>query len=169
MARFAHGTQIYVLAPSRTVPDENEVFEVTCVNSISPGDDTSEQLETTCLSSEAREYIAGLTTPGQGSIPLNPDPANPSHVRLFELSRMKGTTLKFAVGWSDGKRGTDGKIDDPAELNIAGDDFDLSTTRSWLFFEGYIAGFPFEFGQNAVVTSTVSIQRSGEMGWVVKA
>lgn len=50
----------------------------------------------------------------------------------------------------------------------AGDDFDLPPTRTWFAFQGYVADFPFTFAQNAVVASTVSIQRSGGSAWIRK-
>lgn len=50
----------------------------------------------------------------------------------------------------------------------AGDDFSLPPTRTWFAFQGYVADFPFTFAQNAVVASTVSIQRSGGSAWIRK-
>lgn len=47
-------------------------------------------------------------------------------------------------------------------------DFSLPTTRTWFTFQGYIADFPFDFAQNTVVTSTLSIQRSGGSAWLKK-
>lgn len=47
-------------------------------------------------------------------------------------------------------------------------EFILPTNRTWLTFEGYVAGFPFNFGQNSVVQSSVSLQRSGETYWYPK-
>jgi hypothetical protein len=52
---------------------------------------------------------------------------------------------------------------------VAGDDFDLPATRTWFVFQGYVADVPFTFAQNAVVASTVSIQRSGGSAWIRKA
>lgn len=51
---------------------------------------------------------------------------------------------------------------------LGADDFVLPTTRTWFTFQGYIADFPFDFAQNTVVTSTLSIQRSGGSAWVPK-
>ncbi|SDS41923.1 Phage tail tube, TTP, lambda-like [Pseudomonas prosekii] len=56
-----------------------------------------------------------------------------------------------------------------ATANLAsGEDFDLPPTRTWFAFQGYVADFPFTFAQNAVVASTVSIQRSGGSAWIRK-
>ena len=65
------------------------------------------------------------------------------------------------MGWSDGK-------DIVPTISTEGDDFELPPTRTWFAFQGYVADFPFTFAQNAVVASTVSIQRSGGSAWIRK-
>lgn len=53
---------------------------------------------------------------------------------------------------------------------ILGDyDFVLPDTRTWFTFQGYIADFPFDFAANTVVTSALSVQRSGGSAWIPKA
>ena len=154
------GTDAFILVPSKTVPGSMEIIDLGCVTSIDPGSDSSDQIETTCLSNRTtRTYVTGLTTPGAGSFGLNADPQNPAHLRLFELSKSK-ENFKIAIGWSDGTT-------DPT-LASSGTDFNLPTTRTFLEFEGSVSGFPFTFAQNALVTSTVAIQRSGEMFWYPK-
>lgn len=95
------GTDIFILTPTAADPSVCEVIDLGCVTSIDPGTDSSDQIETTCLRDRTRRYAAGLTTPGQGSVGINADPQNPAHLKMFELSKSK-TTIKFAVGWSDG-------------------------------------------------------------------
>lgn len=95
------GTDAFILVPSGANPNVCEVIDLGCVTSIDPGADTSDQIETTCLRDKVRRYVAGLTTPGQGSINLNADPKSPSHLELFRLSNTK-EGIKFAIGWSDG-------------------------------------------------------------------
>ncbi|MNT93817.1 hypothetical protein D3C72_2353800 [compost metagenome] len=53
-------------------------------------------------------------------------------------------------------------------LNTEGDDFELPTTRTWFVFQGYVADFPFDFAANSVVSTAVSIQRSGGSAWIKK-
>ena len=95
------GTDAFILVASDTNPGECVVVDLGCVTSFDPGADSSDQIETTCLRDKTRRYVAGLTTPGQGSINLNADPQSPSHLELFELSKTK-EIIKFAIGWSDG-------------------------------------------------------------------
>lgn len=147
MAIKSQGTMLYTIDPAN-----DAVLVVGCVINIDGIDTTLEQLETTCLESPARTYIAGLATPGAASFQINFDPADASHVRLHEL-KVAGTTLEWAVGFSDGTATP--TVDSNANFN-------LPTTRSWINFDGFMNSYPFTFALNAVVTSTVGIQISGE-------
>lgn len=155
MSVKAQGTQLYFIDP-----DDNSVVEVACITELTGLSQSRDQIETTCLSDNERSYEAGLATPGQANFGIYPDPAEASHIRLHELAVL-GTKLDWAAGWSDGKG------IDPTGVDSNG--FDLPTTRTWLTFNGYISDFPFDFAQNAVVTSNLGIQTSGPTTWVPKA
>ena len=230
------GTDAYIVAPSLTNPGQCEVIDLGCVTSIDPGADSSDQIETTCLKDNTRAYVAGLTTPGQGSIGLNADPKSAAHLRLFELSKTK-EPIQFLVGWSDGNSVptpapvgalVNIKVTNPgsgyttaptvsftggggtgatANATVAGGKvtgftitnpgsgytsapavvltgagtgaaamatvsklcgYNLPEGRTWITFQGYVSGFPFNFAANSVVQSTVAIQRSGEAFWYPK-
>lgn len=155
MAIKTQGTMLYTIDPV-----DGSVLEVGCVTAIDGIDTTLDQIETTCLSSPARTYLAGLATPGTATFTINSDPQDDSHIRLHQL-KVAGTTLPWAVGWSDD--------DAPPTtvLNSAGlYEFVTPTTRSWTLFEGFMNSFPFSFALNAVVTSNVGIQVSGEPEWI---
>lgn len=155
MSKLTQGTQIYFIDP-----DDDSVVAVQCATSFNPGGAPTDQIEDTCLESDDRTYKPGLRTPGQATIGLNSDPENASHIRMHELSETNPPPeLKWVVGWSDGT--------DAPTVDSAGD-FDLPTTRTWFTFQGYISDFPFDFQQNAVVTSTVTVQRSGGSAWIPK-
>ena len=157
MSVLTQGTNVYFIDPKTGTP---EVVRVECATTFSPGGDPADQIEDTCLESNERTYRSGLRTPGQATMGLNADPKNESHLALYGLSRQNpGPKLKWAIGWSDGTA---------APTIGVGDAFDLPTTRTWFTFEGYIADFPFDFAQNTVVTTDVSIQRSGNSAWVKK-
>lgn len=161
MSILTQGTQVYSLVPPPTGTGPNSVMEVECATAFNPGGSPKEQIEDTCLSSKERTYKPGLRTPGQASLTINADPNNASHIRLHQMSEADGdTTVKWAVGWSDG-------IAAPT-LNTEGDDFELPDSRTWFVFEGYVADFPFDFAANAVVSTAVSIQRSGGSAWIKK-
>lgn len=156
MAILAQGTQVYFIDPDTSV-----ITPVVCATTFSPGGNPSDQIETTCLEDSDRSYLPGLRTPGQSSLGINADPANASHIRLHALSQSNPSpVLQWAIGWSDGTAA-------PTSVNSAGD-FVLPNTRTWYTFEGYVSDFPFDFAQNTVVTSAVTIQRSGVSVWTPK-
>lgn len=158
MSILSQGTSVYVIDPNEGTP---AILKIECATSFSPGGDPADQIEDTCLEAFERSYKSGLRTPGQATMGLNADPTNESHLTLYGLSRENPSPiLKFAVGWSDGTA--------PPTLADGDEDFELPTTRTWFTFEGYIADFPFDFAQNTVVTTEVSIQRSGGSNWIKK-
>lgn len=152
----AQGTELYFLDP-----DDCSVVTVGCPTSITGLDSTVEQNETTCLSSMARTYEAGLATPGTASFALNANPQDESHIRLLELKK-QGVTLKWAIGWSDGT-GTPPTGSQDSDDECA---FSLPTARSWLTFDGFVNSYSFDFSLNAQVTSNVGIQVSGDPDWI---
>lgn len=145
MAKKTQGTELWFIDPVGDV-----LTKVGCVTSITGLTAARDQIETTCLEDQARSYEAGLATPGAAQFGINFDPADASHVRLHELY-VVGDNLEFALGWSDG-------VAPPTNDSST---FVLPATRSWIRFGGFIADLPFDFAQNAVVASTVSVQVSG--------
>lgn len=168
MSILTQGTQVFVLdRPAPAGPAS--VLEVECATAFSPGGNPADPIEDTCLKNRTRTYKKGLRTPGQASLTVNADPANASHVRLHQLSEMDGdTTMKWAVGWSDGPLDADGEPTALPTVNEAGDDFVLPTTRTWFVYEGYVSDFPFDFAANTVVSTAATIQRSGGSAWIPK-
>ncbi|WP_176506362.1 phage tail tube protein [Pseudomonas urethralis] len=160
------GTDLYAIDPAN-----NTLLTVGCFTSLDGIDTSIDQIETTCLNSKAREYEAGLATPGSATFGINVEPSNADHVRLHQL-KTAGTKLRWAVGWGDGLDANGDGIPPTVETEEdAGDDapdFVLPETRTWLTFEGYMNAFPFAFALNDVVKSTVGIQVSGEITWVPK-
>lgn len=144
MSVRTQGTMLWFLDP-----DSGEPVRVGCVTSINGLTAARDQIETTCLESEARTYEAGMPTPGAATFGINFDPRDPSHVRLHELYR-EGVSLQFALGWSDGVAAPTA---DTAGLV-------LPNTRTWIAFDGFVSDLPFDFSLNAVVSSTVSVQVS---------
>lgn len=146
------GTNLYAIDPA-----DGSVIVVGCPTSIDGIDTTLDQIETTCLNSQARTYEAGLATPGTATFGINVDPKDPSHKRLHDL-KIAGTTLQWAVGWSEAP-----DVEPTTALDSAGEYvFVTPTSRSWILFEGFMNSFPFSFALNSQVTSTVGIQVSGE-------
>lgn len=148
MAKLTKGTQIYFVDP-----DGNVATEVTGVTSLNPGGSPADQIETTSLTDEAKQYMRGMRTPGQASMEINADPTNSSHVRLHELAQDDTIEfLRWVIGWSDG--------DEVPTVDSDGE-FELPAGRTWYQFNGYVADFPLDFSLNTVVKSTIQIQRTG--------
>jgi hypothetical protein len=160
MAILAQGTEIYFIDPNYDSSGAG-IRAVECATTFTPGGAPADQIETTCLEETSRSYMPGLRTPGQATMTINADPSYETHIRMHEMSETDPSpTVKWAVGWSDGVS--------PPTLDSS-DDFVLPTDRTWFVFEGYISDFPFDFSQNTVVTTQITIQRSGGSQWVPKA
>lgn len=161
MAIKSQGTQMYIIDESGSEPF---VMKVGCVTAIDGIDTTIAQNEITCLEDLARRYEAGLATPGNMTFGIQFDPTDDSHVKMHQL-KVSGVTLKWAVGFSDGK-----DIPPTLETDSSGaEQFNLPTTRSWIAFEGFMTTFPFTFALNAVVTNSIGVQISGEPSVLPKA
>lgn len=154
MAKLAQGSELYFIDP-----DTSEVVQVKGITGFNPGGAPADPIETTPLEVLEREYILGLRTPGQATITINADPNEASHVRLYELYESdEKPKLQWVLGWSDGKGIA-------PTIATGGDTFELPNTRTWFQIEGYVSDFPFDFQSNAVVSSTVTVQRSGGAKW----
>ncbi len=150
MAKLTKGTVLYTIDPA-----DDSVLIVGCATNIDGIDTTLPQIQTTCLSDLAHTYVAGLAEPGTATFTINFDPADASHLRLHAL-KVAGTTLQWAVGIGIGSPPT-------VFVDSAGDgSFVLPATRAWITFEGFMNSYPFTFALNALITSNVGIQISGE-------
>lgn len=162
MSVMTQGTEIFAMAPTVADPAVFEILRVACPTSFSPGDESSDDIDDTCLDeTDTRSNLPGLITPGEASLEVNTDPSTASHVRLFQLKQER-TQLTWFVGWSDGK--TAPTIDGADPLG-----FKLPTDRTFLVFKGAIGTFPFAFETNSVVKSAMTIKRSGPLQWARKS
>mgnify|MGYP001222869996 CR=1 FL=1 len=151
MPLSSQGTDLFAIDPAT-----GQLLDVGCITSLDGIDTAIDQVETTCLNDNARTYAAGLSTPGNATFGLQFEPGNPAHLRLHQL-KTAGITLHWIIGFSDGTVNPAVGVDSSGEP-----EFRPQATRSWLAFDGYMSAFPFTFGLNTMVTSTVGIQVSGE-------
>ena len=150
MAVKTQGTQLFIIdAQASGGP---EVLTIFCATALSGLGAPREQIEVTCLESDAREYEGGLATPGQLTVTVNFDPDNESHYRLYEIWK-SNTNFQAAIGFGPST----------AVPTIGSDDyFDFPTDRTFVAFEGYVSDLPLEIALNAVVTAAIPIQLSGD-------
>ena len=146
------GTELYTIDPAT-----GDIVVIGCITSIDGIDVQVEQNEVTCLQDLTRRYEAGLGTPGTATFGIYTNPGDATHVLLHAL-KVAGTSLKWAVGWSDGT-GTDPTVSGSSSGDY---DFVLPNSRSWLTFEGFMNSYPFSFAANTSVQSNIGIQVSGE-------
>ncbi len=128
-----------------------EVVAIGKPTSISGAGSTNERIETTSLNDTARQYIPGLSTPGEVSFEVYFDTGNTSHM-LLEDMRKNRTTAPFAIGFSDGS----------SEPTFTADKLTF-TGRSSIAFQGFVTSVQFGFEQNSVVSASVGIQITGDV------
>lgn len=143
-------------------PDSGEIIRLKKCTAFNPGASPRSQVDTTDLEElEAMQSEAGLSQPGQGTMSINADPTEPSHLRLQELAEGNKTpVMDWYVGWSDGA----------PEIGptVTGETVSLPTTRTWYQCRAYVADFPFDFQLNANVVTSGTLQRSGRGHWTAK-
>lgn len=142
MAKLAQGTALYWIDGTTA-----QAVAATNISGISAQRDS---LESTDLTATAKTFMPGLMSPGSAQFTIQFDPSNTVHKKLHDAYKA-GTTLKWALGWSDGT----------AAPTVTAGNFTLPTTRSFLSFEGFIQDVTFDFSLNTIVSSQVSIQVSG--------
>lgn len=111
-----------------------------------------DQIETTCLdATEDKEFVGGLGTPGQVTVPFNLIPREYSHQNLFELKR-DGSVLSWICCLSEST--TDPTLD-------SDDDIVPPAMRSSFQFQAYVADVNIDIATNEIVRGTLTLQRSG--------
>lgn len=155
--KLTKGTQLYILDPR-----DSTITKLDCPKSITGLGESVPQIDTTCLDSDAMEFVPGMPSPNAATIGLDFDTAKASHLLIYDLKRNQVTGVQFAIGWSDGV--------DVAPTGVDSDNLmELPDTRSWLVFSGYVADLPFEFGINSTVQSNFTVQQSGSYDLIPKS
>ncbi|WP_110685076.1 phage tail tube protein [Salinicola aestuarinus] len=161
MSILAQGTQVFMVR-------NGKVTRIPGATAFNPAGNPRDQLDDTPLEeTQSRRYKKGLGTPGAASLTVNADPSEPAHVELHDMANDGSEErVDWYVGWSDGPVDAEGKP--TAFPEVSGGTVTLPTTRTWYSFNGYVSDFPMDFSANALVSSQVSIQRSGSGKWTPK-
>ena len=145
---LSQGTQVWILHGSTPT-----LTKMDCIKALSLGDDSTTEISTTCLEEKTTATSDwGLTTPGEGSIQIDTDPKNLSHMKLLELAADRAEVGVY-VGWSDG--------DVPP--TISGSDVTLPTSRTWSSFRAILRKGSPVFDADALVNHTVPMKRQTEV------
>lgn len=123
-----------------------------CITSITLGDDSPTDIPTTCLEeTDSATSMYGLNTPGEGSIVINTDPKNASHIVILGLADdLAG--VEVYVGLSDGT----------TEPSLATSTVTLPTDRSWVSFTALLKNSSPTLEPDSLVQHTISMKRQSK-------
>lgn len=132
--------------------DVPTLTKMQCITSITLGDDSPTDIPNTCLEeTDSATSMFGLNQPGEGSIVINTDPENESHLVLLQLANdLEG--VEVYVGWSDGT--------EPPTL--ATETVTLPTDRTWTAFTALLKDSSPTFEADSLVQHTISMKRQSK-------
>lgn len=120
-----------------------------CITGIVIGDDTPTDIPDTCLEeTDSATSTYGLNTPGEGSISINTDPKNATHLTLLQLADDR-EYVEIFVGLSDGT----------VEPTLATDVVTLPEGRSWTSFTALLRNSAPVIDPDSLVKHTISMKR----------
>ena len=135
-----------------------QVESVQCAKELELGTDAEEDVDVTCLDDDEDNFDPGKKTPGEGSLTIDLDDENASHLKLIELSKTNPRKkVTFYLGSSNS--------DDPP--TVTGNVVTLPTTRTWwvwvaylklaekTFAKGQFVGYKFPMKKTSIVNETI--------------
>ena len=143
---LTQGTKVWIKHGEDAAPT---LTKMDCITGIVLGDDSPTEIDDTCLDEpDSASSMYGLNKPGEGSITINTDPKNATHMTLLQLAEDK-ELVEVYVGWSDGK----------TEPTLATEPVTLPETRTWTTFTARLkAGAP-TFDPDSLVKHAVGVKR----------
>lgn len=146
---FTQGTKVWIKHGEDATPI---LTKMNCITGIVLGDDSPTEIDDTCLDEpDSATSSYGLNKPGEGSITINTDPKNATHMTLLQLAEEK-ELVEVYVGWSDG-------ITEPTLATAL---VTLPETRTWTTFTARLkAGAP-TFDPDSLVKHAVSMKRQSK-------
>lgn len=141
---FTQGTSVWIKHG-----DVPELTKMVCITGIVLGDDSPTDITDTCLEeTDSATSVYGLNQPGEGSITINTDPENESHITLLQLAADNAGVEVF-VGWADGK----------TPPTLAEEDVTLPEDRTWTSFTALLKDSSPTFEADSLVQHTISMKR----------
>ncbi|RLL18008.1 phage tail tube protein [Acinetobacter chengduensis] len=135
------------------------VERVQCAKELDLGTDSEEDIDVTCLDDDEDNFDAGKVTPGDGSITIDMDDENSSHLKLLQLSKSKPRVKPtFFLGSSDS--------DDPP--TISGNTVTLPETRTWWVWTGYLKLATPTFPKGQFVNYAIPMKRTSSVNETIR-
>lgn len=123
-----------------------------CITGIELGDDSPNEIQNTCLEeTDTTSSVYGLNTPGEGSITINTDPENASHIELLKLAD-EMADVEVIIGWSDGK----------VVPTLSADTVTLPEGRTFTTFKALLRASSPTFEPDSLVAHTISMKRQSK-------
>ncbi|MGO3338210.1 phage tail tube protein [Psychrobacter sp.] len=146
---LTQGTKVWIKHGEDDAPT---LTRMDCITGIVLGDDSPTEIDDTCLDEpDSATSTYGLNKPGEGSITINTDPENATHMTLLQLAEDK-ELVEVYVGWSDGA----------SEPELATALVTLPETRTWTTFTARLkAGAP-TFDPDSLVKHAVAMKRQSK-------
>ncbi len=144
---LTQGTKVWIKHGDEAAPT---LTRMDCITGVVLGDDSPTEIDDTCLDEpDSATSTYGLNKPGEGSITINTDPKNATHMTLLQLAEDK-ELVEVYIGWSDGVG---------VEPDMVTADVTLPETRTWTAFTARLkAGAP-TFDPDSLVKHSVAMKR----------
>lgn len=152
---LTQGMGVWILHGDPATPT---LTKVNCVKTIAFGDDSQTEIDSTCLDeTDTKTSEWGLNTPGEGSIGIDTDPENASHMTLVQAASNK-ETIEMYVGWSDGT----------GVPTLTGAEVTLPSTRTWSSFIAKLRENSPVFDPDSLVNHTIPLKRQTKVTTLYK-
>lgn len=153
MARYAvQKTQLFFF-------NGTALTAVECGKEIDLGQDSEEDIDTTCFDSAENTTDVGMMTPGEGSLTIAIDDENSSHLALLAHATSEPRQeLEWFLGSSHS--------DDPP--TVTGSEVTLPSTRTWWKFKGYLKAASPTFEKGQQVTYAFPLKRNTRISHVLR-
>lgn len=146
---LSQGTKVWIKHGDEDAPT---LTKMECITGIQLGDDSPTEIDSTCLDEEdSATSEFGLNKPGEGSITINTDPDNASHMVLLQAAADKETVEVF-VGWSDGK--SEPTLGDAPAFEVT-----LPEDRTWTTFTARLKESSPTFDPDSLVKHSIAMKR----------
>lgn len=147
MAIKTQKTHIYALI-------DGVIERIQCYVGAGFGRDSFGKIDNSCLDADTKRYVRGMRDPGEGSLQIQLDDTNPSHLKILQLAE-SGEETEWFFGSSHAET---------APTYDASTGADLPGDRIWWSFTGYLnEAAPDDLAADSLVTYSYTIVRTSKV------